>query len=175
MIFITKGETPLTETQLSKRTQAYIDRDWPQWRRERSIRKQDGEFNEFMEQVEADTDTNRDNNLFNQQLKDYKQATARLEQYVLSDGREEVREMQPTGEQTFNEDTMKMDDVMHEVIVQTTIEPLEPTIEQTVYSDEAEPTVETVPNPLIVQDEAERATAQAVIDATPDEILEAKL
>ena len=128
-----------------------------------------------MEQVEADTDTNRDNNLFNQQLKDYKQATARLEQYVLSDGREEVREMQPTGEQTFNEDTMKMDDVMHEVIVQTTIEPLEPTIEQTVYSDEAEPTVETVPNPLIVQDEAERATAQAVIDATPDEILEAKL
>ena len=29
---------------------------------------------------------------------------------------------------------------------------------------------ETVPNPLIVQDEAERAAAQAVIDATPQEV-----
>jgi hypothetical protein len=36
---------------------------------------------------------------------------------------QEVREMQPTGEQVFNEETMEMEDVMHEVIVQTAIEP----------------------------------------------------
>ena len=109
--------------------------------------------------------------LFNAQLAAYKQAIHRLEQYVLADGREELTEMQPTGEQTFNEETGEMDVVMHEVIVQTAIEPLDPTVEQTVYSDDidAEPTVETVANPLIVTDEAERAAAQAVIDATPDE------
>lgn len=113
--------------------------------------------------------------LYNQQLTAYKQAVARLEQYVLADGREELTEMQPTGEQTFNEETGEMDVVMHEVIVQTAIEPLEPTVEQTVYSDDmdAEPTVEVVPNPLIVADDAERAEAQAVIDDTPVAVTEA--
>jgi len=83
--------------------------------------------------------------------------------------------MQPTGEQVFNEETGEMEDVLHEVVVQTAIEPLEPTVEQTVYSDDidAEPTVETVTNPLIVQDEAERAAAQAVVDGTPDAVKEA--
>jgi hypothetical protein len=47
--------------------------------------------------------------LFNQQLAAYRTATARLAQYVLADGRVEVREMQPTGEQVFNEETMEMD------------------------------------------------------------------
>jgi len=110
--------------------------------------------------------------LFTAQLAAYKQAIHRLEQYIVADGREEVTEMQPTGEQVFNEDTMEMDDVMHEVVVQSYIEPLEPTVEVTTYSDDidAEPTVETVTNPLIVTDEAERAAAQAVIDITPSEI-----
>jgi len=113
--------------------------------------------------------------LFAQQLAAYKTATARLEQYIVADGREELTEMQPTGEQVFNEDTMEMDDVMHEVVVQTAIEPLEPTVEQTVYSDDmdAEPTVETVTNPLIVRDEAEREAAQSVVDGTPDEVVPA--
>jgi hypothetical protein len=33
--------------------------------------------------------------------------------------------------------------------------------------------VETIENPLITQDKAERAAAQAVVDATPDEVKEA--
>ena len=111
--------------------------------------------------------------LFNQQLAAFTQATARLAQYIVADGREELTEMQATGEQVFNEETMESEDVMHEVVVQTAIEPVEPTVEQTVYSDDidAEPTVETVTNPLIVTDEAERAAAQAVVDATPDEVV----
>ncbi len=113
--------------------------------------------------------------LFKAQLEAYKQATARLEQYIVADGRPELTEMQAMGEQVFNEDTMEMEDVMHEVVVQTAIEPVEPTVEQTVYSDDmdAEPTVETVTNPLIVEDEAERAAAQAVVDGTPDAVKEA--
>ena len=108
--------------------------------------------------------------LFNTQATDYRTATARVAQYQLSVGRSEVTESLPTGEQVFNEETFEMDDVMADVITQTEIEPLEATVEVTTYdpSDlEAEPTTETVPNPLIVADDAERAEAQAVIDSTP--------
>ena len=110
--------------------------------------------------------------LFAQQLAAYNTATARLEQYIVADGRVELTEMQATGEQVFNEDTMEMDDVMHEVVVQSYIEAVEPTIEVTTYSDDidAEPVVETVTNPLIVTDEAERAEAQGVVDGTPNEV-----
>ena len=116
-----------------------------------------------------------DAKLFAQQLSAYKVAVERLEQYVLAEGRAEVREMQPTGEQVFNEETGEMEAVMAEVVVQTAIEPLEPTVERTVYSDDmdAEPTVEVIENPLITQDNAERAEAQAVVDATPEAVKDA--
>jgi len=122
--------------------------------------------------IPADLQAAADEKQFNQQLAAYRTATARLAQYVLADGREEVREMQPTGEQVFNEETMEMEDVMHEVIVQTAIEPLEPTVTRLVYSDDmdAEPTEETIENPLITTDNAERAAAQAVVDATPQAV-----
>jgi hypothetical protein len=112
---------------------------------------------------------------FNTQATDYRTATARIAQYQLSVGRPEVTEMMPTGEQVFNEETDEMEDVLEEVIVQTAIEPLEPTVEITVYDEEdpeAEPTTETVPNPLIVADDAERAEAQTVIDNTPEPVKE---
>jgi len=175
MIFINKGDAPMTDAQLNKRTQKYINRDWPEWKRERSIRIGDGEFNAYMETVAADTDTNRDNNTFNAQLVAYRTASNRLAQYQVALGREEVKEMQPTGEQVFNEETGEMEPVMAEVVVQTAIEPVEPTVERTVYGDdpEAEPTVETIENPLITQDNAERAAAQAVVDTTPQAVKDA--
>jgi hypothetical protein len=125
--------------------------------------------------IPADLQAAADEKQFNQQLAAYRTATARLAQYVLADGREEVREMQPTGEQVFNEETMEMEDVMHEVIVQTAIEPLEPTVTRLVYSDDmdAEPTEETIENPLITTDVAERTAAQAVVDATPQPVKDA--
>ncbi len=116
-----------------------------------------------------------DERLFKQQANHYRVAKKRLGQYQLSVGRPEVTEMHPTGEQVWNEETMEMEDVLHEVIVQTAIEPLEPTVEIIVYDEEdpeAEPTTETVPNPLIVQDDAERAEAQTVVDNTPDPVKE---
>ena len=114
--------------------------------------------------------------LFNQQLADYRVAVARLAQYIVADGRAEVTEMQPTGEQVFNEETMEMEDVMHEVITVTAIEPVEPTVTRMVYSEDdpmAEPTEETIENPLITTDVAERAAAQAVVDATPQPVKDA--
>ena len=175
MIFINKGDAPMTDAQLSKRTQAYINRDWPEWKRERSIRSNDGEFNAYMVQVEADTDTNRANNTFNAQLVAYRKASDRLDHYIVAEGRPEVKEMQPTGEQVFNEETGEMEDVMQEVVVQTAIEPVESTIERTVYGDdpEAEPTVEVIENPLITKDNEERAAAQAVVDSTPQAVKDA--
>jgi hypothetical protein len=37
----------------------------------------------------------------------------------------------------------------------------------------AEPTEETIENPLITTDNAERAAAQAVVDATPQPVIDA--
>ena len=103
---------------------------------------------------------------------EYKEALERLSRYVLSEGRPEVREMLPTGEQAFDEESGEMKDVLAEVVTVTAIDPLEPTVEQTVYDEEGNASIEIVPNPLIVKDEEERAAAQAVIDATPAEIKE---
>jgi len=117
-----------------------------------------------------------DEKQFNQQLVDYRVAVARLAQYIVADGRAEVREMQPTGEQVWNEETEEMEDVMHEVITVTAIEPVEATVTRLVYSDDdpmAEPTEETIENPLITTDNEERAVAQAVVDATPQAVVDA--
>jgi hypothetical protein len=110
---------------------------------------------------------------FNQQLAAYRIAAARLEQYVLADGRQEVKEMQPTGEKIFNEETQEMEDVLAEVVIQSAIEPLEPTVDITVYNEEdpmAEPTIQSIENPLITKDNAERAEAQVIVDATPQPV-----
>ena len=60
---------------------------------------------------------------------------------------------------------------METVVVQTAIDPLPATVEQDTYDAEGNVTgTEQVPNPQIVEDDAERAAAQAVIDDTPDEV-----
>lgn len=121
--------------------------------------------------------------LFNKQLSDYTTAVARLAQYQVALGREEVTQMQDTTEQQVDDDGMPVWDeegnpvyVQEEVITVTAIEPAEPTVERTVYNEDdpmAEPTVETIENPLITQDNAERAEAQAVVDATPAAVIAA--
>ncbi len=172
-VFVAKGDAPLTNAQLEKRSQRYIAKDWPPQARERSIRKADGLFDAFMATFSANHDVNKQNNTFNQQLADYRIAVARLAQYIAAEGRPALTEMQPTGEQVFNEETGEMEDVMQEVVVQTAIEPVEPTVEITVYPEDdpmAEPTIETIENPLITKDNEERAAAQAVVDATPQAV-----
>jgi len=171
--FVNQGDAWLTDTQLEQRAQRYISRDWPLQRREKSIRLGDGQFSLFMSDFSANHDINRENNTFNWQLAQYRKATARLDQYVLADGRPELTEMQPTGEQVYNEETGEMEDVLHEVVVQTAVEPLPATVDVLVYDEndpDAAPTTQTVPNPRIVQDNEERVAAQAVIDSTPQTV-----
>jgi hypothetical protein len=135
MIFVNKGDKPLSATQLEKRAQKYITRAFPPQAREESIRKGDDLFSNFMVEFSQDHAVNVENNTFNCQLVAYKNAVARLEKPILLDSQEEF-------------------------------------VEVTVYSEDpdAEPTVEQVRNPLVVQDEEERAMAQSVIEGTPQAV-----
>jgi hypothetical protein len=124
--------------------------------------------------IPAELQAAADEKQFNQQLADYKTAAARLAQYIVADGRAEVTESQPTGEQVWDEDTQRMVDVMTDVITVTAIEPVEATVEQTTYDmDTDASTTSTITNPLITTDVAERAAAQAVVDATPQPVKDA--
>ena len=106
-----------------------------------------------------------------QQLADYTTATTRLAQYVLSVGREEVTEEVVTG-QEWDEDALELVDVTETQITVTAIDPVEATVEQTTYDADGVATTVTVTNPIITADVAERATAQAVVDATPQAVID---
>ena len=162
--FVAKGDAPLTDAQLEKRAQRYIARDWPAQAREKSIRLADLAFDAFMTAFSADHDVNTANNTFNWQLQDYRKATARLAQYRLADGRLEQTFEEPSGE--YDEDG---NEVMHTWTI-SAIDPLPAQVEETTYDDEGNATTALVDNPLIVQDDAERVAAQAVVDATPEEV-----
>ena len=119
----------------------------------------------------------QDRAIFDLQTERYIKATERLSQYILLEGREEVREtVVVRTEEVFNEETgeFETNEITEEVITQTAIEPLEEFVEVTTTDPETmESTTETVRNPLVVKDEEERAAAQAVIDATPQEVIDA--
>ena len=121
----------------------------------------------FEGDIPEDLQVAADAKQFAQQVVAYTAATARIAQYILSVGREEVVESQPTGERVYNEETFEMEDVMADVVVVTAVEPLEATVEVTTYAMDEDPVTETVANPLIVTDVQERTAAQAVIDNTP--------
>ena len=125
-----------------------------------------------------------DNWTFNKQLREYVDAVERLEKYVLLEGREEVTEEVIVGQEpvldeeglpTFDDDANQiMSNITGTVITQTAIAPLEEFVEVTTYSEDTqEETTETVRNPLVVKDEEERAAAQAVVDATPQAVIDA--
>ena len=163
-IFVNKGDAPLAPVQLEKRAQTYIRRSWPEQAREKSIRTADGAFDAFMADFSANHDVNKANNVFNWQLAEYRKAKARLAQYRLADGRPQQTFEEPSGE--YDEEG---NEIMH-IWVQAGIDPLDAQVEQTTYDDEGNATTETVDNPLIVADDAERAAAQAVVDNTPQEV-----
>ena len=119
----------------------------------------------------------QDRAIFDLQTERYIKATERLSQYILLEGREEVREtVVVRTEEVFNEETgeVETNEITEEVITQTAIEPLEEFVEVTTTDPETlEETTESVRNPLVVKDEEERATAQAVVDATPQAVIDA--
>lgn len=118
-----------------------------------------------------------DNWTFNKQLREYVAAVERLEHYILSEGRPEIREdIIVETKEVFNKETGEFEtvNITENVITQTAIEPLEETVEVTEYDPETmESTTTTVLNPLIVKDEEERAAAQLIVDNTPANVIEA--
>ena len=109
--------------------------------------------------------------LFNHQLKLYTNAQTRLALYQVALGRAEV-----TGDfvigQEWDDEAEETVDVTETLTVLSAIEPVEATVEQTTYDEEGVATTSTVENPLITVDVAERATAQAVVDATPSAVVD---
>jgi len=118
-----------------------------------------------------------DNWTFNKQLREYVTAVERLEHYILSIGRPEIREdIVIETKEVWNEETREMEtvNITQNVITQTEIEPLEEFVEVTEFNSETmESVTETIRNPLIVRDEEERTAAQAVVDATPQAVIDA--
>ena len=101
----------------------------------------------------------------------YLQAKARLAEYQVALGRAEV-----TGDfvigQEWDDEAEETVDVTETLTVLSAIEPVEATVEQTTYDAEGVATTSTVENPLITVDVAERATAQAIVDATPSAVVD---
>ena len=121
--------------------------------------------------------------LVEKQTREYSESVVRLAQYRLADGREEVREdivigeeavLDENGNPTFNEETGEqiMQDITENVVTVTAIDPLPATITQ-VDMEGNESNETEVPNPAIVRDDEERAAAQAIIDATPQAVIDA--
>jgi len=185
-VFIQKGDAPLTVLQATKRGMAHVEAEFSL----AGGRKGDEELVRLMPQSalperlqaivlnlghadyatyaaawEVDNVVNGTNNRFNHQLAAYRKAQARLSRYALSVGQEEITEERETGE--FDEDGQPF---LQIVIVQPAIEPEPAEIEQAVF--EPEIGFIMVPNPRVVTDQAERDMAQAVINATPEEVIE---
>ncbi|WP_334193553.1 hypothetical protein, partial [Pararhodobacter sp.] len=101
---------------------------------------------------------------FNWQLQAYREATARLARYRLAEGRAEIVEEHAIGE--FDAEGQP---VTETIVLAPAVPPLPAEIEVTNPDGSG---VETVPNPAILADDAERAAAQAVIDATPQAVID---
>ena len=126
----------------------------------------------FEGDIPTELQTAADAKQFAQQLQSYTTAIARLAQYVIADGRTEVVESLPTGEQVWNEETEQLDDLIADVVTVTAIDPVDATIEQTTNDEDGLSITTTIENPLITQDNAERAEAQAVVDTTPQAVID---
>jgi len=166
VVFIKRGDPPMSVRQAIKRGRAHFESEKAQWEREQGMLTQSAEYTAWANQWIADNQINGANNYFNHQLAQYRAAQARLAQYRLADGKpaENI--------ETATEQLDENGDVIMETTVIPSIPALPATIEQPVFDlDTGEQTgTEMVPNPLVEEDDAERAQAQQVIDATPQPV-----
>ena len=117
--------------------------------------------------------------LFDHQLAEYTKALARLDQYQVALGREQVTEMQDSSVQLTDSDgTPQYDSDSNpvyeqvEVITVTAIDPVEATVTISEIDSDGAAVESEVENPLITKDNEERASAQAVVDATPQAVID---
>jgi hypothetical protein len=158
---VVKGAAPLSKVQFARLMEKSLNRVVPRLDREMMLAVNPNGAEQLgygLAWVENDA---RDANLFNQQLADYRAAVARLDQYRLADGRPEISQEVETDK--INEDGTPYIQIE---VVQAAIDPLPATVDT--INEDGQTVVR--PNPLIIADDAERAAAQAVIDATPQEV-----
>lgn len=169
-VFIQKGDAPLSRRQAIKRGLRYFAAQMAQWEREQGLVEGDTAYQAWAQQWILDNQENAANNLFNYQLHQYRTALQRLARFRLADGRSALYEDQPTG--AFDPETGEA--LTESVLVQRAIDPLPAQIEQAIFDSETGEQIgtEMVPNPAIVADDAERAEAQALIDAAPPDIVD---
>ena len=121
--------------------------------------------------------------LFDHQLNEYTTAAARLAQYRLADGVDEVIEDVVIGQEPIvdsdgihlydSDGQVAMRDIIREDVVTTIgIDPLPATILDMSVDSDGNPVETEVTNPKIVTDDEERAAAQAVVDATPQAVID---
>jgi len=121
--------------------------------------------------------------LFNHQLKEYTRAVERVAQYRLADGQAEVIEDVVVGQEpvldsdggyVFDSDgEVVMQDIIRKDVVTTVgIDPLPATVAELSMDSDGNHVETEVPNPQIVRDDEARAAAQAVIDATPQPVID---
>ena len=120
--------------------------------------------------------------LLEKQTRDYAEAVERLARYRLADGRAEVRAevivdreivLDDNGDFVLDDEyNQTYRDITEEIVQSNAIEALPENVTN-ITMDEDGNTVETeVANPAIVKDDAERAEAQAVVDATPQAVID---
>jgi len=166
---VVRGDKPLTPAQFKRRIEAALSRVMTVTQREQlAIASPEDHKQVGLALMAIEAQAFADNT-FNAQLVEYRAALARLSRYRLADGQAEAFEDMVTGE--FDPETGEP--LTDRVRVRPAIDPLPATIEQLSFDDEGNQTgTEDVPNPEIERDDAERAAAQAVIDNTPQEVIE---
>lgn len=158
-----KGQPPMTGGQFRKRVESYMRKEWHPLTRE-----QDPEgYGAWLLSMQPTVVEAEANFAFNWQLHAYRQALARLARYRLADGQAAVIEQHETGE--YDADGQP---VTAAVIILPAVDPLPAEVEIVTYDEEGLPTgTGMAPNPLIAADDAERAAAQAVVDAAPTAVV----
>jgi len=121
--------------------------------------------------------------LATKQLAEYTVAILRLDDYIVSVGRAEVTSTRVIGEErivdsdgndTLSEDgTFAMRDITETYVSVSAVEAVSATVTQGTVNADGEEVSEVVENPLITVDVAERAAAQAIVDATPASVVDA--
>jgi hypothetical protein len=140
--------------------------------------------------AEADTvelENRKSTALFNYRLEKYEQAIARLNQIQLSRGQSEITETVVVGQRQvliedgenaglplYDPDTNERvyEDITESVVTQKYIEPLPANVTVTSIDEDGNNVESEVANPAITEDNAERAEAQAVVDATPQSVID---